>query len=243
MPHLRSISTTRYRSFAKRTTLELRPLTLLYGGNSAGKSALLRLLPLLADSLREGASSPLDLSGLAGNNGAYRDIVWKRPVDGHRDLEVGLAWDASDLIDEAWYRIRYSDDRRQPVVEELSLARRGDVQLLAQRIPESRERSGAPLVYEVTVRGQTHPPQVWTFTGLIPSAASDLEAVKQLRALLVSLSSSLALLVDEEPRDAAKPSPQSMSVPNGAPASRRRSAGVSPAGLAELDPRICAARI
>jgi AAA15 family ATPase/GTPase len=33
-----------YRPFAERTTIELRPLTLLFGYNSAGKSALLRAL-------------------------------------------------------------------------------------------------------------------------------------------------------------------------------------------------------
>jgi hypothetical protein len=37
-----------YQSFVGRTTIELRPLALLFGYNSAGKSAALRVLPLAA---------------------------------------------------------------------------------------------------------------------------------------------------------------------------------------------------
>ncbi len=60
MPQLRAIYAERYRCFYERSTLELRPLTLLYGRNNVGKSALLRLLPLLGASVEERSTAPLD---------------------------------------------------------------------------------------------------------------------------------------------------------------------------------------
>jgi predicted ATP-dependent endonuclease of OLD family len=55
-----------YKSFRKRETIELRPLTILIGRNSSGKSVIARLPLLLAHSLSERAESPLDFefSGL-----------------------------------------------------------------------------------------------------------------------------------------------------------------------------------
>ena len=46
---------------ASRVEVELRPLTLFFGYNSAGKSALIRALPLLRDSTRSDLLGPLDL--------------------------------------------------------------------------------------------------------------------------------------------------------------------------------------
>ena len=57
MPLPRTLTLANYRAFSRPTELELRPLTLLYGWNSAGKSALLRLLPLLAHSARPSATA------------------------------------------------------------------------------------------------------------------------------------------------------------------------------------------
>lgn len=39
-----------FRAFREEVSFEIKPLTLLYGFNQAGKSSLLRLLPFLADS-------------------------------------------------------------------------------------------------------------------------------------------------------------------------------------------------
>ena len=55
-----SIDLKSFRAFRERTSVDFRPLTLFYGYNQAGKSTLLRLLPLLADSLYE-RQGPLHL--------------------------------------------------------------------------------------------------------------------------------------------------------------------------------------
>ena len=71
---LRSFTVERYRGFRSRTQIKLRPLTLLFGYNSAGKSALLRLLPLLRDSLLQKGSNPLDLSSEAIRGASFTDL-------------------------------------------------------------------------------------------------------------------------------------------------------------------------
>ena len=45
----------RYRAFADDVTLPLRPLTLIYGRNNSGKSALARALAIIGASVDEGA--------------------------------------------------------------------------------------------------------------------------------------------------------------------------------------------
>lgn len=62
-----------YRSFRQEASIDLRPLTLLYGYNQAGKSTLLRLLVLLADSLAPGAG-PLDLRSPALRGATFKEL-------------------------------------------------------------------------------------------------------------------------------------------------------------------------
>jgi len=188
MSRLASISASRYRSFARRTTLDLRPITLIYGRNSAGKSALLRLLPLVGDSVGPTASSPLELSRVVGHRASFRDVVWKGPIEGPRDIGLDLGWSEATGIDETHYRLRYSDERRKVIVEELQLLQNSTPRFVGRRIPESRdrERAGAPLLYDVTVP-EPAPPEPWTFTGLIPSPTTPSDTVGQAARLLTDL--------------------------------------------------------
>lgn len=71
---LRSFSVENYRAFMAPTTLELRPLTLLFGYNNAGKSALLRWLPLLADSATGKYPGLLALNSEPARNAAFEDL-------------------------------------------------------------------------------------------------------------------------------------------------------------------------
>jgi hypothetical protein len=64
---LESIELAHYRCFFREPArLDLRPLTLLFGRNSAGKSALLRALPILSRSVSPDAQSAWDVGGLDG---------------------------------------------------------------------------------------------------------------------------------------------------------------------------------
>lgn len=59
--YLRAMQVERYRPFAKRQEIEVRPLTIVIGKNSSGKSALVRLPLLLQKALSGTAQAPLDL--------------------------------------------------------------------------------------------------------------------------------------------------------------------------------------
>jgi predicted ATP-dependent endonuclease of OLD family len=63
-----------YRSFAMRAEVELRPLTLVFGRNSAGKSALLRVLPLLAEAARTSTTDPITLGTPLTRKALFEDI-------------------------------------------------------------------------------------------------------------------------------------------------------------------------
>ncbi len=64
-----------FRAFRDESSIELRPLTLLYGHNQAGKSSLLRLVPLIADSLRPGATA-LDLQSPSLRGASLKELGW-----------------------------------------------------------------------------------------------------------------------------------------------------------------------
>ena len=66
------------RAFRDRASLELKPLTLLYGWNQAGKSTLLRMLPTLADAIFE--KTPIfDLTSPALFGSTFKELGWLGP--------------------------------------------------------------------------------------------------------------------------------------------------------------------
>ncbi|ATB29437.1 AAA family ATPase [Melittangium boletus] len=88
---LSSFTVANYRSFLHPTTIELKPLTLLFGYNNSGKSALLRLLPLLADSVGEPRGAPLNLDSAAVRGAAFRDLCCQ--LSARRQIDFTLSWD------------------------------------------------------------------------------------------------------------------------------------------------------
>jgi hypothetical protein len=82
-----------FRSFSNNTTIPLRPITLLYGQNSAGKSSVLKALLLLQQSLtldrRHGeASSIFTFSGDSVDLGSYEASVSSH--DTSRKMDISL---------------------------------------------------------------------------------------------------------------------------------------------------------
>lgn len=120
---LKSISVARYRAFKAEISLELRPLTLVFGYNSAGKSALLRLLPLLRDTVRE-QQGPLFLGSAAARGASFGDIKCRLTSAPHLSLTL-----ASEQRT-ATYRIRDLQMERKQVLEELVWSEGGQQQQL-----------------------------------------------------------------------------------------------------------------
>jgi len=122
MSRLKRIAIEHYRAFEQGLELELRPLTLVYGKNNAGKSSIVRLLGIIQDSLAESSKSPFDLSGAAGGSGksTFLDVLNARDRE-LKFLRFTLTWD--DGFDATWRIGLYEVDRIERLrIEELSVA-------------------------------------------------------------------------------------------------------------------------
>lgn len=86
---LRGVRLQNYRAFVREVSVSLRPLTLVFGYNSAGKSALLRALPLIAESIQS-KTGPLAFGPAARGSTSFKEIrtQWS---DGDR-MSFGLDW-------------------------------------------------------------------------------------------------------------------------------------------------------
>lgn len=111
----------RYRAFANEEILPLRPITLLYGRNNAGKSALVRALAMLSASARDDAPAALMVADEPGRGSAFQDLAWKGDA-GDYSFVLGLRWE-SDGVREVRYTLDGGPDR-PAYVKELEL--RGD---------------------------------------------------------------------------------------------------------------------
>jgi predicted ATPase len=87
---LNAFSVENYRAFAEKTTIELRPLTLLFGYNNAGKSALIRALALMVDSARANGRGVLDLSSEAARECDFDDLRCR--ASGREGISLGLSF-------------------------------------------------------------------------------------------------------------------------------------------------------
>jgi len=112
---LASISFQNYRSFAETQSLHLRPLTLLFGYNSAGKSAIVRLFPLLRDSIQTLGASPLDLASKAARGAAFSDIRSKLTSSPAFSFGINFVGGTSIGV-----QLRDLPEQRRHIVESLS---------------------------------------------------------------------------------------------------------------------------
>ena len=78
---LRSVSVENFRSFVGRATVHLRPITILLGRNSAGKSSLTRLFPLLRQSMERGTSAPILWNSTSVDFGRITDVISRQQKD------------------------------------------------------------------------------------------------------------------------------------------------------------------
>jgi len=163
----------RYRAFAGEETLPLRPLTLLYGRNNSGKSALARALAIIGASLVEDAASALVIPREIIRDGDFTDLAWQGDA-GDYTFDLGLRWDDGEMRE-----ARYTFDGgsgRPPYVKELLLRGEGGRLLWAGLTPPGR-----------MMRPQTgHSGGEQRFAGLMPRD-SDVSALQSLGARMDAL--------------------------------------------------------
>lgn len=72
---LTSIQVKNYRGFTDLTEIIFKPITILIGRNSSGKSSLLRLIPLIQQSLEKTSSAPILWDSSLVDLGSIRDVI------------------------------------------------------------------------------------------------------------------------------------------------------------------------
>lgn len=114
MSRLSAIELTRWRAFESTQRIELHPITLLFGWNNTGKSALLRALPVIADSARPDAVTPLNLKSPAARAASFRDVSW---CGERKGLSLALEWEAEGSPARYEVGLQLDDERPdQPVM-------------------------------------------------------------------------------------------------------------------------------
>lgn len=107
---LRELQLANFKAFGEKVRIPIRPLTLIFGANSSGKSSIFQALLLLKQTL-EDAQSPKTLLLFKGNSvdlGTYRDIVHRHDVD--LNFEVGVQFDKKNFKDADMEKEAYGEE-------------------------------------------------------------------------------------------------------------------------------------
>jgi len=138
-----------FRSFRDEASFDLRPLTLLYGHNQAGKSSLLRLIALIADSLRPGTPG-LDLQSPSLRGATFKELGW---MGREPDFSPWLKVVASATTPAPTLVLQFADDGGM-VVNRVQLFRGdGDKFVVSLDGDVRRERERTSASYAGTYRG------------------------------------------------------------------------------------------
>lgn len=163
----------RYRSFAGEETLPLRPLTLLYGRNNSGKSALARALAMIGASVAEDATSALVIPPQILRKGDFTQLAWQGEA-GDYSFQLGLRWDDRQ-VREACFTLDIISGRPS-YVKELVLTGEDGKQLWSGLAPPGRP-----------MRPQSgHGGEELRFVGLVPQD-SKVPALQELAARMAAL--------------------------------------------------------
>lgn len=115
---LKELTIENFRAFDREVTIRFRPITVLIGRNSAGKSSILKFLLMLQQSLESTASEFLDPEGPSVHLGAFfelRNSVNKRP-----NLKFSLKLQSRNLPNPVERRMMEAIKRAEPIRDTLS---------------------------------------------------------------------------------------------------------------------------
>ncbi len=165
---LESFTVEGYRSFVEPTRIELRPLTLLFGYNSAGKSALLRALPLLSASVKGSTSSPLALDGAVARQGSFSTLLSR--LRDKKTLGFELGWESTGAqVAGVRLVIRDLPELRRQIIDRLKIRSTAiETTLELVWVAEDPLPNGAPLSYQVLMDGSESKILPIAFDGIMP---------------------------------------------------------------------------
>lgn len=180
MPQLLQFSLENYKAFNARADIKIRPITLFFGYNSAGKSAALRFLKLLSDSVSSNSSAPLNLRSEVLKGADFASLLSKHSSS--LRLNVGLDFGDTSIQ----FSIRDLPDRRKQVVETLKVYRvQEESPSVFEWSPDAQAASRGSETYAFTSAEQYSDVEL-TFDGLVPRSFPD-----DLRELLEPVAISL----------------------------------------------------
>ncbi|MEK8020461.1 MAG: AAA family ATPase [Candidatus Parabeggiatoa sp.] len=166
---IQSFTLKNYRSFVDRTTIELRPLTLLFGYNNSGKSALLRALPLIADSLNGQSSTPLALdSSPAARGSLFSDLLSN--ISGRQEFDLELSLTDSEIRHLKW-TFRGVRKRKAHIISNFGLFALNE-NLISGEIASSTEKLLSN-EYNLQLANEASEKKTLKFEGLLLSTLSE----------------------------------------------------------------------
>jgi len=186
---LKALTLERYRCFVAPARLELRPLTLLFGRNSVGKSALLRALPLVAASCGEPApnrTGPLALEHPSAMGARYADV--RTHLVAKNELGITLSWGGVAGLEDVAIGLRDMTDMgpTRQVVSRWSARTTAGEELRAELDPETQK---------LLIDGDAS--KVLELSGLTPKLAPTMRSYEQgALAACSAVVHNLSLLVD-----------------------------------------------
>ncbi|RYZ74227.1 MAG: hypothetical protein EOP09_00750 [Proteobacteria bacterium] len=156
-----------FRSFQKETSVEIRPLTLFFGFNNSGKSALLRALPLIGDSLCSNARSPIALDSEAAGGGIYRDLTGDVAFGAGRTIKFNVCITIEGLEYSVSWHVNDIPERRIQVIGNVTIFSDNRCIWKATWKPELTD-SGVSYEYEIEQEGVAVQTLELKFRGLVP---------------------------------------------------------------------------
>ncbi len=170
MNSIKSVSFKNYKCFSTEAKIELRPLTLFYGYNNSGKSALLRGVCMVVNSLLKNGSEPLDRSiPVFSSNMMLDEIVTQETGDlqqGRLEVRVQLTPSMQRL---SW-KFFSLPERQTYVVSQFTIeASNGTRELAAEWLTNETPDGGIGNTYQATF-GDTQRQISLSFSGLLPNS-------------------------------------------------------------------------
>jgi len=195
-----------FKGIAGRQRIDLAPLTLLFGANSAGKSTILQALLYLHELVERG-SADVDRTELGGSVlelGGFVRLVHKHEVERPiilraefatpgglerfgRDLTDFILPDLDDEVDSAWLevtiRFRTTPTFRGPIVDAATVGVNGHDEPLVWLATGSSLRDGEPLFVRVNVKhpifGETAAGAIDEWTRVAVSRGGQLSLIEE----------------------------------------------------------------
>lgn len=166
---LKNITVSGYKSYAEAVCMPVKPLTLLYGQNSTGKSSLMRLLPLIYETLSNPGPSPLTLTRALTKSASFSDLFSKYRSDGV--IEIALEFESNgNECNKIYYKFK-NLERNRAVLMEFGYSNPAIDYNVELDITSIEEIDGGPLRY-LKKAGDRQIVQL-IFSGLIPMAIAD----------------------------------------------------------------------